>query len=50
MKAGIGDVLFVIPFFVLILRVFFNSPTIPTYEAGCCDVLLFCDSFLCVWS
>jgi hypothetical protein len=43
MKAGIGDVLlFVIPFFVFGLRVFFNSPTnFYLWKQGLSDVLLF---------
>jgi hypothetical protein len=50
MKAGIEwcAALLWFPFFCLVLK--FNSPTISTYEAGIGDVLLFCDSFLCVWS
>jgi hypothetical protein len=52
MKAGLSDVLlFVIPFFVFGLRVFFNSPTqFHLWKQGLSDVLLFCDSFLYVWS
>jgi hypothetical protein len=45
-KQGLSDVLlFVIPFFVFGLRVFFNSPTqfLPMKQ-GLSDVLLFCDS------
>jgi hypothetical protein len=35
----------------LVLRDFFNSPTqFPPMKQGLSDVLLFCDSFLCVWS
>jgi hypothetical protein len=42
MKAGLVMCCsFVILSFCLVLRVFFNSPTIPTYKAGIGDVLLF---------
>jgi hypothetical protein len=34
----------------LVLRVFFNSPTQFLPMKGLSDVLLFCDSFLYVWS
>jgi hypothetical protein len=50
MKAGIEwCAALVIPFFVFGLRVFFNSPQF-LWKQGLSDVLLFCDSFLCVWS
>jgi hypothetical protein len=51
MKAGIEWCAALLWFLSLCLVLeYFNSPTIPTYKAGLSDVLLFCDSFLCVWS
>jgi hypothetical protein len=51
MKAGdwVMCCSFVIPFFVFGLRVF-STVLISTYKQGLSDVLLLCDSFLCVWS
>jgi hypothetical protein len=37
---------FVIPFFCLVLGIFFNSPTIPTIKQGLSDVLLFVIPFV----
>jgi hypothetical protein len=37
-------------FFVFGLKSIFNSPTQYLWKQGLSDVLLFCDSFLCVWS
>jgi hypothetical protein len=50
-KAGLSDAAFVIPFFVFGLKsIFQQSHPISTYESRDWVMLLFCDSFLCVWS
>jgi hypothetical protein len=48
-KAGLSCSLWFLSL-CLVLRVFFNSPTHPTYKAGIEWCAALCDSFLCVWS
>jgi hypothetical protein len=48
MKQGLSDVLLFCDSFLFVfgLKIFFNSPTISTYEAGISDVLLFVIPFI----